>query len=896
MSKLALVAPVVAVLLAALMACPALAAAEGATEPQLRQQQLALHNLQNQALEAYERTDYTRALVLYRQLWERAEQMQRFPHPAPGAWQVLYNRNVDDAAIAGLDGAASCLSNLGEFEEALALYQQELPRLEAISDEVRLATVHNHLGFVSQQMAQFEPALREFNTALEQAGKAARAIEAAFAQQEGDLAAVLQLINALTTVRNNMLNAAAALYQLGRYEEVVSLYEREDWQRCERIFKRVVAGLPADSPEMLGNALRLANLTSDIRVLSDRGAAYNAMAAETDETAMYQQATALLQEAVQLARQLPDRHNLLLIATLGHLGYAWTGLKQYPEALAAHAEALRLTRALPTSEARFKVQPAINLAHVYLEQQDATAARQALTGVETPELEKDRETLWYVHNLSGRLLELEGELESAAQRFRQAIAVIEDLRATVLIPELKQTFFRQHRAPYENLLQVLRKMEQPNEALYIMEKMRARSLADQLHNVLITKGVTPSLRQQEEELAAQQLRAYVTRNRARAVTRETATRAVKVVSSAPQTTERAFQDILKEAPEYASLKGADPVRPETLEAYLDDDTTLVSYVLGERTAVVATMVRGGRTTIAPLASQEPRQIEEAVSRLLGQLHHPDQEDWRTASEQLYQILVRPIATEIQGHKRLLVIPSGLLYYLPFGVLAASDHGPLLVESHQVVVLPSATVLQFCREKNRKEHKTAVVFALGNVSSPTFEALPGTLAEARAISQAVPGAQLVLEQQFARAQVETSSTGHDIVHFATHGFLDSRRPLQSGVVTADGTLTIADVFNLNLNANLVTLSACQTGLGKLLRGDEVIGLTRAFMYAGTPSVLSTLWSVADASTTHFMTLFYQALQKPGTDKGSAMQQAQLELMKAYPHPYYWAPFQLLGDWQ
>ena len=121
-------------------------------------------------------------------------------------------------------------------------------------------------------------------------------------------------------------------------------------------------------------------------------------------------------------------------------------------------------------------------------------------------------------------------------------------------------------------------------------------------------------------------------------------------------------------------------------------------------------------------------------------------------------------------------------------------------------------------------------------------------------------------------------------------------MQSGVVTADGTLTIADVFNLNLNANLVTLSACQTGLGKLLRGDEVIGLTRAFMYAGTPSVLSTLWSVADASTAHFMTLFYQALQKPGTDKGSAMQQAQLELMKAYPHPYYWAPFQLLGDWQ
>src|SRR5206468_7932886 len=163
------------------------------------------------------------------------------------------------------------------------------------------------------------------------------------------------------------------------------------------------------------------------------------------------------------------------------------------------------------------------------------------------ELEKDRETLWYVHNLYGRLLELEGELESAPQRFRQAIAVIEDLRASVLTPELKQTFFRKHRAPYENLVQVLWKLAQPNEALYIMEKMRARSLADQLHNVLITKGVTPSLRHQEEELAAQQLRAYVQHNRARATIQESPARALTVATSAPQPAERTFQDILQAA-------------------------------------------------------------------------------------------------------------------------------------------------------------------------------------------------------------------------------------------------------------------------------------------------------------------------------------------------------------
>lgn len=864
----------------------------------LQLQQLELHTLQKQALEAYDHADYIQALTLYRQIWQQAEHMQRYPNPAPGSWQELYNRNVDDAAIAGLDGAASCLSNLGEFEEALTLYQQELPRLDALGDEVRLATVHNRLGFVYQQTAQFEKALREFNTALEQAGKAAYAIEMALAQQGSALDAVLRLINTLITIRSNIMNAAVSLYQLGRYEEVVSLYDREDWQRCERILKHALAGLPADSAEILASALRKANLVSDIRVLSDRGAAYNAIAAETDDTAAYQKAADLLQEAVQLSRQLPDQHILLLITTLSNLGYAWEGLKQYPRALAAHEEAWQLARDLPAYETRFKVQPAINLAHVYLEQQDAAAARRALTDVELPELEKDPETLWYVQNLYGRLLELEGDLEGAAVRLRQAIAVTEELRAAVMTPELKETFFRKHQAPYENLVQVLYKLGQPSEALAIMEQMRARSFADKLHNVLITKGVTPRLRQLEEERAAEQLRAYVTSNRARAkgARRAAETRALTPVASALQTVERTFQDILKAAPEYASLKGANPVRPEALQAYLDDDTVMASYLLGEHTAVVATLRRGGRATIAPLSLQEPRHIEAAISLLLGQLRRPDGDGWRTASERLYQILIRPIAPEIRGHKRLLIIPSGLLHYLPFGVLAAPESGPLLVESHHVVVLPSATALQFSREKPRKERKTAVVFALGNVSSPGFQALPGTLAEARAIRQAMPGAQLVLERQFTRALVEKLSASRDIVHFATHGFLDSRRPLQSGVTTADGTLAIADVFNLRLNANLVILSACQTGLGKLLRGDEVVGLTRAFMYAGTPSVLSTLWSVADASTARFITLFYQALRKPGADKGGAMQTAQLALMKAYPHPYYWAPFQLLGDWQ
>jgi CHAT domain-containing protein len=863
------------------------------------QQQLALHILQHEALETYERADYTSALGLYRQLWQQAEQIQRYAHPAPDSWQALYNRNMDDLTIAGLDGVASCLSALGEFEEALTLYQQELHWLAVRGDAIRLATVHNRLGFVYQQLAQFENALRAFHTALGEAGKAVRSIEGALAQQHGDVAATLRLINSLTTVRSAMMNAATALYQLGRYEEVLRLYAQDDWQRGERLFKRVVADLPADSTGMVVRGLRQADLTSDIRVLHDRGAAYNALAAEMGEAATYRQAVEFLQQAVQLARQLPDHHNFLLLTALSSLGAAWEGLKDYPAALVAHTEALRLAHPLPAHENRFTMQPNINLTRVALAQQDTATARRLLTRLASREASQDLESLWHVHTLYGRLLMLEGNLEGAAARFRRAIAVTEALRASVLTPELKETFFRKYQAPYEDLVWVLQQMGQPSEAFAIMEKMRARSFADRLANVRITKGVPPGLREQEAIYAAQQVQAYVLdrRERARTAAQPSASRALTVVRQPPQAAERTFQDILRDAPpEYASLQGGDPVRPEALAAYLDDETVVISYLLGERIAVVATLGRGGRMTITPLAPQEPRQIEETVLLLLEQLRHPGRQDWRPVSARLHQMLIGPVAQEIQGYKRLLLIPSGLLHYLPFGVLMAPDNGPLLVETHQVVVLPSATALRFAREKNRKERKTAVVFALGNVASPTFGALPETLTEARDIQQAMPETQVVLEQQFTRLQVEQLSANRDLVHFATHGFLDSRRPLQSGIVTADGPLAIADVFDLHLHANLVVLSACQTGLGQLRRGDEVIGLTRAFIYAGTPSVLSTLWSVADASTARFMALFYQALQVPGTDKGRALQTAQLALMRTFPHPYYWAPFQLLGDWQ
>ena len=144
-----------------------------------------------------------------------------------------------------------------------------------------------------------------------------------------------------------------------------------------------------------------------------------------------------------------------------------------------------------------------------------------------------------------------------------------------------------------------------------------------------------------------------------------------------------------------------------------------------------------------------------------------------------------------------------------------------------------------------------------------------------------------------------------VHFATHGFIDETKPdLSSLVLTKDnnscedGMLQATEIYNLKLNADLVVLSACQSGLGKLVRGEGMVGLTRAFMYAGTPAVLVSLWSVSDVSTATLMGDFYRNLVKQKLSKTDALRKAQLTMLgnEKFAHPFYWAPFVIIGDWR
>ncbi|HKS27393.1 MAG TPA: CHAT domain-containing protein, partial [Pyrinomonadaceae bacterium] len=336
-------------------------------------------------------------------------------------------------------------------------------------------------------------------------------------------------------------------------------------------------------------------------------------------------------------------------------------------------------------------------------------------------------------------------------------------------------------------------------------------------------------------------------------------------------------------------------------------------------------------------------------------------EYRAASAELARKILAPVAKQL-GNKRLLIVADGVLNYIPFAALPdPSELSSPLVVKHEIVSLPSASTLAVLRGETKDRKPASKLVAVladpvfeeddervrsGGASTATVAAvnrprrrtrrrrdlptgmeqslaesgmrdagleiprLPGTRQEALKILSLVPESDSLRAFDFAASRANATSNElaqYRFIHFATHGFLNSLHPELSGIVLSmvdeagreqDGFLRAGDIFNLKLPAEMVVLSACQTGLGKEVKGEGLVGLTRGFMYAGSPRVVVSLWSVSDAGTAELMTRFYSAMLKDGMRPAEALRAAQVSLMKEkrWEQPFYWAAFTLQGEWK
>jgi CHAT domain-containing protein len=255
--------------------------------------------------------------------------------------------------------------------------------------------------------------------------------------------------------------------------------------------------------------------------------------------------------------------------------------------------------------------------------------------------------------------------------------------------------------------------------------------------------------------------------------------------------------------------------------------------------------------------------------------------------ELYSVLIDPVADELVDAKRLIVVPHGLLHYLPFHALMDPSGTPL-VERIEVSYAPSAGVLGSCYERPPlpEGRGRRLLIGVPNEAIPQVEGEVAALAPMFERDRVFMGGSAT-EQAFRRHAPEA-----DIIHLASHAVFREDNPLFSAIQLADSWLSLYDLYSLRLHASLVTLSACETGLSQVLAGDELVGLARGFFQAGTASVIVSLWAVNDASTASLMEHFYWSVEQ-GHSPAAAMRAAQCELRRMYPHPYYWAPFLVIG---
>ena len=533
----------------------------------------------------------------------------------------------------------------------------------------------------------------------------------------------------------------------------------------------------------------------------------------------------------------------------------------------------------------------------------------------------DFNIIWKIHNLNGRLYELQGESENALKEYDEAVKNIEHYREAFPFIGGNEEFFGERIEPFEGMVRILAEKGESKKALAIAEKAKARSMFELMGILIYNNKVlgqsqkmnTSTLKMESDVYDKNKMemlslireykdcdafiRLYEYSNRPEDVGK------IEMIQKKMSDLKPKFIKITKENyPELSDLISLKIDPPDEVQKLIGADTVAFEYFYDTVTEEKMQKAYLWVVTSDSMESFElnisPRELERKVRDFRRSLAQKS-DDCSTGAAEFYRLLIEPGQKYLSGKKRIIIIPHKVLHYLPFSVLSDSQGNPL-IKNYSVVYEPSFQALKICKSKISSRKKNLIAYALGNATTPDgLSPLPGTLTEAEEIRKIFPSTStIVKEKDFKKENLINGLPGKDMVHFATHGIVDADHPYSSGISTSDGTLTIEEILNADttsLKFNLVALSACNTGIGKLFPGDDQVGLTRAIMTIGTPSILSSLWSVSDESTAKLMKYFYENFSK-GMDKGESLRQAELKLMAEYPHPFYWAPFILTGDWK
>jgi CHAT domain-containing protein len=513
--------------------------------------------------------------------------------------------------------------------------------------------------------------------------------------------------------------------------------------------------------------------------------------------------------------------------------------------------------------------------------------------------------LYQAQFLAGQIAEAGGLRETALASYESAAATLETLRSSLQREEMKISFGKNRMGVYESLVDLqLSDGDDPDaeaRAFEHIERAKARGLIDLILGAI--RG-GPSVRGGESELARkvqflrEELNWYYRRIEHEQLGREgfNAERVGDLAKSA-RARETELLDALREVPSDAgplsALKSHTPVSLGRIQASLGVERALVEYFVARGTIYCSVITDSG-LEIHPLAVED--RVRSIVQRLQFQLSKfqlpPDylntfdraiHEATLVHLNELYESLVAPLRHRLVG-RDLVVVPHGVTHYLPFHAL--HDGSRYLVEDFTISYAPSASVFAHCNERSPAEGTRTLVLGVPDKSTPHI------LEEVHAVASSVNDPELYLDSEATAEILREKALSSRIVHIATHGYYRQDNPMFSAIRLSDSYLSLHDLYELPLPVELVTVSACATGLSVVVDGDELVGLVRGLLYAGARSTIVTLWNIQDRATASLMQAFYSHLGT-GMDRAAALRCAMLEQLTKTPQPYYWAPYILVG---
>jgi len=895
---------------------------------------------------------YREAVSHWHELDRPEREMMAWNDLGLSLWEMSDLPGADDAFVHGLDfahrlGLAFHVADLrnnqclvlharGQVQPALACYREALALFHQLGERKDEAAVLNNLGFASFSLGEPQPAEESYRQAL------------ALRRATGDRSGEAQALNNLAVLYRSLGEIDEALKAYGEAREILATLDdrRQEAATLNNLGVAYNAIGEAERARLyLTQALALRRAVEDRR---GEIVTLNNLGRLELKSGAADKAASLHRQALEVARAISDTRNEGL--SRSYLGLSLSATGRSAEALAELDQALAVQRQIGD-----RTNEATTLGH---KGEVLTASGRAVEAL--PLLEQaliglraagDRINEVVALSARARALRDLGELDKAAADSEAAIEALESLRMRLGNPELRAAFRGSRGDVYEIRVDVLMRLAaaRPGQgfdraAFEASEDARARSLLDVLREsgAAIRSGIDPALaaRQRDLErrlaLKADRLQGLLGRGKGD----QAESRTLEIESEQIRAElDNLDAEIRRKNPRYADLTHPGAASTSEVQALLDSGTLLLEYSLGRERSYLWAV---DATTLRSFVLPGREEIERAARAFHEALSTPGGGDRRTRLGQtLSHMLLGPVAGDL-GERRLAVVPDGALSYIPFDVLPEPGQSNPVLARHEVVELPSASVLAAERRELARRPPARELAMV--IADPVFQSEDPRVAKSgQRVPAAAPtaserrsggsGAFLLNRLRFSRQEAQAIAAlapagavttrldfaaDRDLVlsgrlrdfryiHFATHGVFDAERPELSGLALSrvdragkprEGFLGLRDVYDLDLAADLVVLSSCQTALGKEIRGEGLLGLTRGFLYAGAPRVVASLWWIDDRATAALMAAFYRGLWIEDLRPAAALRKARLSLMRQhrFRDPSYWGAFVLQGDWR